>query len=54
MTAEGSVTHWFKQLEQGDSAAIQAVWERYFPQLVRPGIAFVGYDGAYRTKKISR
>ncbi len=35
MTADGSVTHWFEQLEQGDSAAAQALWERYFPELVR-------------------
>jgi DNA-directed RNA polymerase specialized sigma24 family protein len=35
MSDEGSVTHWFEQIRQGDSVAAQAVWERYFPELVR-------------------
>jgi len=35
MCSEGSVTHWFEQLREGDSVAAQALWERYFPKLVR-------------------
>lgn len=35
MCSEGSVTHWFEQLKQGDSVAAQALWERYFPKLVQ-------------------
>ena len=35
MCPDGSVTHWFEELKQGDSAAAQALWERYFPELVR-------------------
>jgi len=35
MCSEGLVTHWFEQLREGDSVAAQALWERYFPKLVR-------------------
>ena len=35
MCSEGSVTHWFEGLRQGDSVAAQALWQRYFPALVR-------------------
>jgi DNA-directed RNA polymerase specialized sigma24 family protein len=35
MAPGGSVTHWFKGLEGGDSAAASAIWHRYYPQLVR-------------------
>ena len=35
MSGEGSVTHWFEQAREADSAATRALWERYFPQLVR-------------------
>jgi len=35
MSSEGSVTHWFDQIHYGDSLAAQALWERYFPELVR-------------------
>ena len=35
MCDEGSVTHWFKQVRQSDSAAARALWQRYFLQLVR-------------------
>jgi DNA-directed RNA polymerase specialized sigma24 family protein len=35
MSSDGSVTHWFEQLKQGDSIAARAIWERYFPELVR-------------------
>ena len=33
--SDNSVTHWFEQVREGDSLAVQAVWERYFPELVR-------------------
>jgi hypothetical protein len=35
MSASGSVTHWIEQIREGDPVAAQAVWERYFPELVR-------------------
>jgi DNA-directed RNA polymerase specialized sigma24 family protein len=34
MASEGSVTHWIGQLQAGDAAAAQPLWERYFQQLV--------------------
>jgi len=34
MTTEGSVTHWLGQLQAGDPAAAQPLWERYFRRLV--------------------
>lgn len=33
--AEDSVTHWLHGLKTGDSVAAQALWDRYFGQLVR-------------------
>jgi RNA polymerase sigma factor (sigma-70 family) len=35
MNSEDSVTHWFEQVREGDSVAARAVWERYYPELVR-------------------
>jgi DNA-directed RNA polymerase specialized sigma24 family protein len=34
MSSEGSVTDWIGQLQAGNSAAAQPLWERYFHQLV--------------------
>jgi DNA-directed RNA polymerase specialized sigma24 family protein len=34
MPSEGSVTNWIGQLQAGDSAAAQPLWERYFQRLV--------------------
>src|SRR5712691_6856720 len=34
MSSEGSITRWIGQLEAGDPAAAQPIWERYFRQLV--------------------
>ena len=34
MSSEGSVTHWIGQLQAGNSAAAQPLWERYFQRLV--------------------
>ena len=34
MSSEGSVTHWLTQLQAGDVAAVQPLWERYFCRLV--------------------
>jgi RNA polymerase sigma factor (sigma-70 family) len=35
MYSDDSVTHWFEQIREGDSVAARAVWERYYPELVR-------------------
>ncbi len=35
MPTGGSVTHWLHRLGDGDAAAAQPLWERYFDQLVR-------------------
>ncbi len=34
MSPEGSITRWLAQLQGGDPAAVQQLWERYFPRLV--------------------
>jgi DNA-directed RNA polymerase specialized sigma24 family protein len=34
MTADGSVTRWFSQLQAGNANAAQKLWDRYFPRLV--------------------
>src|SRR5947209_8062117 len=34
MSSGGSVTHWIKLLKGGDAAAVQRLWEAYFPRLV--------------------
>lgn len=35
MTEAGSITRWIAELECGSSKATQALWRRYFPQLVQ-------------------
>jgi len=35
MLSGGSITHWIREVRQGDSRAAEALWNRYFPQLVR-------------------
>jgi DNA-directed RNA polymerase specialized sigma24 family protein len=35
MSAEHSVTRWLGPLKEGQEAAVQAVWERFFDRLVR-------------------
>jgi DNA-directed RNA polymerase specialized sigma24 family protein len=34
MSSEGSVTRWLTQVQAGDEAAVQPLWERYFHRLV--------------------
>ena len=34
MAAEGSVTGWIAQLQEGNTSAAQKLWERYFQRLV--------------------
>jgi DNA-directed RNA polymerase specialized sigma24 family protein len=34
MSSEGSITRWLGPLQAGDPAAVQQLWERYFPRLV--------------------
>lgn len=34
MSSGGSVTHWINLLKGGDAAAVQRLWEAYFPRLV--------------------
>jgi DNA-directed RNA polymerase specialized sigma24 family protein len=34
MTSEGSITRWLERLHQGDPAAAQPLWDRYFARLV--------------------
>jgi RNA polymerase sigma factor (sigma-70 family) len=34
MSSEGSITRWIGQLQAGDAAAAQPLWERYFRQMV--------------------
>jgi RNA polymerase sigma factor (sigma-70 family) len=43
---DGSVTRWLRQLQTGDSAAAQPLWERYFRRLV--GLARKRLHGAAR------
>ena len=34
MSADGSVSRWLEQLQEGDAAAVGPLWERYFLRLV--------------------
>lgn len=34
MSTEGSITQWLDQLRDGDSEAVQQIWERYYRRLV--------------------
>jgi RNA polymerase sigma factor (sigma-70 family) len=35
MPSGGSITHWIREVRRGDSAAAEALWQRYFPKLVQ-------------------
>jgi len=46
VSSGGSVTHWLVQLQAGDQAAAQPLWERYFRRLV--GLARARLQGSPR------
>jgi DNA-directed RNA polymerase specialized sigma24 family protein len=46
MAADDSVSRWLQLLQQGDAAAAQALWQRYFHRLV--GLAHVKLQGRPR------
>ncbi len=46
MAPEGSITRWLGQVREGDEAAVQHLWERYFHRLV--GLARTKLQGAPR------
>ena len=35
MTSDGSVTHWIREIQDGNRQVAKDLWERYFTQLVR-------------------
>jgi RNA polymerase sigma factor (sigma-70 family) len=35
MASEGSITHWFREASAGNSTAAEALWQRYYPELIR-------------------
>jgi len=35
MTSAGSVTQWLQEFAAGDRGAVEKLWQRYYPQLVR-------------------
>jgi DNA-directed RNA polymerase specialized sigma24 family protein len=44
MSSEGSITRWLGAVQTGDPAAVQQLWERFFPRLV--GLARKKLEGA--------
>lgn len=34
MSSQEPITHWIEELKRGNAAAVEVVWDRYFPQLV--------------------
>jgi DNA-directed RNA polymerase specialized sigma24 family protein len=46
MSSSGSVSHWIAQLKAGEHAAIQELWDRYFPRLI--GLAHQMLQGTPR------
>ena len=49
MCSDGSVTHWIHEIKDGNQAMAQALWERYFTQLVR--VARTRLDGDARRSR---
>ena len=49
MCSDGSVTHWIHEIKDGNHAMAQALWERYFTQLVR--VARTRLDGDARRSR---
>lgn len=35
MSSDGSITFWIEEIKRGNPAAAEALWQRYFPRLVR-------------------
>jgi DNA-directed RNA polymerase specialized sigma24 family protein len=35
MSSDDSISRWIEEVKRGDPAAAQAIWERFFPKLVR-------------------
>ena len=46
MTGDESITHWIAEAKEGDAAAMEAIWERYFRRLV--GLARTRLKGTPR------
>ena len=42
MPSKGSVTRWLGPLQEGDPAAVQQLWERYFRRLIRLARTMLG------------
>ncbi len=35
MTSDGSITHWIREIQEGNQQVAQELWERYFAKLVQ-------------------
>jgi RNA polymerase sigma factor (sigma-70 family) len=46
MTSDGSITHWIREIQDGNHAVAQELWERYFAKLVQ--LAHMELRGAKR------
>ena len=46
MSSTGSVSRWLEPLQQGDEAAVERLWERYFVTLVKLARGLLGHKAA--------